>query len=867
MSATNGHANGTAPPADPQAVRQQLRDTRAKLRLIETQAQLRNAEQRHKLLESLWLGRDDWWGSDLWDVVMPRSQTGYATTPPTTAADRRHGNNWPLYQTEADLDRLRQRSRILTQTGGYGEGLLKNLVNYAVGAGGKYEILSKEKLPDADRSEPGTQLPDRLGQGVAAVQDFLDRWLERNGWNCCADPSGDTPISDSVETELCSRLYQDGEVFLRFYVDDDGWVCVRFVEPEQVINPPGATAADGWTWGIQHQMLPFEDVTKRLKYHIAWQDQTTAPHGDTVIGEVVDAKEILHIRAPGTRSTVKRGRPAFSFENAASLERASNLQRNASWGATIRAATAETWQHKIGTGDQISALESGLASRTRTNPLTGNTEFINDSRPGQRRRVPDGQELVPPAPDQTTSYLAGVQGDLRELATAFAAPEYLASGDASNNNFASIKEAGTPFARSTESVQSLLKSAFLRVVWKALRHAAARGVFPKQLLPLIDVQIELPQVVQRDGLQAAQEDQIAIQSGFDDPKSAALRRGYDWDTILANKQEHDELFGQQGEPLPMPGDDDGMGQPGAEPVPTGGSPHQAQAVRGNDLKTSVGGFNAITQLQTAYYAGEVPRQAAVANVVLLFGFSPQEAANLFPPVAPQKLTPDEPPAGPPGFPPGAGGGPPRPPTPPGGGGGEPPAPPFGESVREVKDDSGHQHGDDGKFTSGGGGAAKGDDDKGGSPHADLPGGSQLHDHAEAKAAEVQTKTKGLLAKLGAAGAYIKQKTKDVYNALERRYGRGQAIAIFAAGHVVGLATPLVVLPGSTLIGMAPFAAMSEIYLQAKKGLSKLRGKNEGVEEDEGEQLTPEQLKALGKELVEQLKAIWEKRPDAESAPE
>ena len=71
---------------------------------------------------------------------------------------------------------------------------------------------------------------------------------------------------------------------------------------------------------------------------------------------------------------------------------------------------------------------------------------------------------------------------------------------------------------------------------------------------------------------------------------------------------------------------------------------------------------------------------------------------------------------------------------------------------------------------------------------------------------------------------MKDKTKAVYSAMEKRYGRTQALGIFAAGHIVGIASPLVVVPGSVFLGMAPFAAMAECYLQAKRGIAKLTGR-------------------------------------------
>ena len=66
---------------------------------------------------------------------------------------------------------------------------------------------------------------------------------------------------------------------------------------------------------------------------------------------------------------------------------------------------------------------------------------------------------------------------------------------------------------------------------------------------------------------------------------------------------------------------------------------QADSIEGNDLRQTVGGLTAITGLQTEFYAGNIPREAAIANVSLLFGFTDAESASLFPEIAPQKLTP------------------------------------------------------------------------------------------------------------------------------------------------------------------------------------------------------------------------------------
>ena len=162
-------------------------------------------------------------------------------------------------------------------------------------------------------------------------------------------------------------------------------------------------------------------------------------------------------------------------------------------------------------------------------------------------------------------------------------------------------------------------------------------------------------------------------------------------------------------------------------------------------------------------------------------------------------------------------------------------------VKESRDASGHEHASDGKFGTGSGTPAKAGD-----AHADL------HAKAEKLAGKPGTASK-ILRTAGKIGAKVKEKTKALYSALEGRYGRRQAIAIFAAGHVLGLASPLAVVPGSTMLGMVPFAALAEVYLQAKRGVAKLR---EG-EDNEPETLTQEQIEEQAKKLLSEIKATFE----------
>lgn len=72
-----------------------------------------------------------------------------------------------------------------------------------------------------------------------------------------------------------------------------------------------------------------------------------------------------------------------------------------------------------------------------------------------------------------------------------------------------------------------------------------------------------------------------------------------------------------------------------------GSEDQAETAASGELAQTVGGLQAIASLQSQFYEGKIPQAAAVNNVVLLFGFTQDQAESLFPDIHPEKLTEDE----------------------------------------------------------------------------------------------------------------------------------------------------------------------------------------------------------------------------------
>lgn len=544
------------PAPKPTAPPRSLTEIKEERKLVRAQIQEQRLKYESQLLESLTLLLgDDFGGSDLWTRL--RDADGTQWIPVANPTDRRKGANWPLFRSEQELRRYQQASRVLCASNSYAKGLLKNVVNYTVAQGFGYNAASKETIePGAD--DPATV---RIKQLVKEAQNVIDRFLRRNRWNGLIDPRGSKIVTATREREIARRLIRDGEVFLRFYRELGGDLCVRFIEPEQVRNPPAGTAEQGWSYGIRHQMEPFEDVETPEEYYVAWMDASEK----TDLGEFVPASEMLHLRHPETDANCKRCIPEFAFDTLASLERASKLQRCLSVGAAVKAATAETWKHTSGaTAAGISDMRAAMADLVTTDPLTGNSEKQIRVRPGTIRDVPAGQEPVPESPSNTPAYIQGVQADLRQGSAAFCAPEYW-TGDASNSNYSSLETASAPPVKAGQCDQEYLKMAFALVVWQAVAWAVECQLLPEDVFDLVDIQVEAPTILHRNELEMAQVRQIEKQNQVLSRSTWCAETGRDPEIELANIEEDNDRLGANAQ-LPLPADQ----AVGAEAVIGGG---------------------------------------------------------------------------------------------------------------------------------------------------------------------------------------------------------------------------------------------------------------------------------------------------------
>lgn len=519
----------------------------------------------------------DFGGSDLfWSLQGPSGGIGY---PPANPGDRRHGRNWPFWVAEPQLNRLRQRSRILCTANSNTVGLLLNRTNYTIGKGFSYNAVPKKNRKR--KGKPDDALLDLADR----VQEVIDEFLARNQWNSAVDHTTASVVASNGEREAYRRRARDGEAFIRFYFEDNGRTTVCYLEPERIRNPGDASDGDGsgWYYGRRHQMEPYEDAKKVLELHAVWADPQTGQREleaeKTALGEIIPEGCFLHLLGPDTDSTIARGIPDFSYGTADALERASKLQKAISIAAAIHAAVAETWQVANATGAQVAAFAGGMGVSDMGPPGMSNPQQpsrYQDMENGTIRYGPEGFNLVPqPADASTAPGMEAVQGDLRQACAAFGAPEYW-TASTENGNYSNLMEASAPAVKQGENEQEYFRTAFGTVIWKAVHHAINSGLLPSNTAKLIDIQVEASAVRPQNELEKAQKDQILFTMKAKSPQTIAMEDGLDPDVEAANFQEAEQAAGGPGgqnNPLAMPPEEDDPTQPpGGPPKPPGGLP-------------------------------------------------------------------------------------------------------------------------------------------------------------------------------------------------------------------------------------------------------------------------------------------------------
>lgn len=509
---------------------------REKRELLQEQLKLDKVKKTRKLAENY---SPDYSLASYSELLTRYQDQSLGNYPISQSTDRQYGNNFPFWVSESQLSIIRASARYIVTTSPNAQGLLNGLTSYVIGCGFSYRIA-------AIRQKGASE------QLVTEVQKFIDSFIESNAWG-------------ELEQELFYRSREDGEAFLRLFPQLDGTMVVRTVEPEQIYQP-GGTTLDEWSYGIQTEL---DDVNTILAYHVNYRASKGVAKEDNMEGEIVPVEQMVHIKANVKRS-IKRGLSDFSFDTLDSFTQAGKLRRNIGEGAAVQAAIAAVRQHDTASSEQVTDFISTNIDYSTSNSL-GKTQNFEKLEPGSFLDIPKGMIYVPPpAAANSAAHLEVFAGLLRTAGNRHNAPEWLASSDASNGNYASSLTAEAPFTRHCLRLQEFYKGHFKKVIIAVINHAIDCGKFDSDLWDMVELQVKAPSVETRDKSAEANANQIYSTLGIKSKQTIAQEIGLDWNSEEINIDENPMQSGQMALPDEQPSqtqqqpEEDLAGQPPAD---------------------------------------------------------------------------------------------------------------------------------------------------------------------------------------------------------------------------------------------------------------------------------------------------------------
>lgn len=491
-----------------------------------------------QLMEDAWASSDPYTsqgasvaglGSAANDLFHPGAIGRHSARP----GSRQHGALPPYYYTEMQHWHLVDAARTVEAFCPTAVCILDVLTQFAIFTGFSYSVVERKKPgkkpppqspgPTPDGQPPGP-VPIETNPLADAATEWLDRWRDKNDWV-------------AWETEIFRRTRRDGEAFCILEPDDDeGWLRLRSVEPEQVKEPTDWTklripADHTFRFGI---LTRKKDTSVPLGYWVISQYNDAAN-----IGEFYEADEVFHLKTEWVDRQTKRGVSDF-FSVANDLPGVKKLLRNLREGSTVQASIAWIREHPEGM-DPVGLGSNAPPVTTRS----GQTSAV---------RYMDGPEILDVSRGMT--YTAGplgiagkndaliqvLQAALRNIGARWQMPEGLVSGDASNANLASALVAEAPFVHAMEARQWWYRNAFKRLLERVIDHAAMAGLIDggarENILDEIEVSVEMPPVIPRKALEETQKNKILNDSGVLSTQDWTAREDLDFDDQQAKFKAH-----------------------------------------------------------------------------------------------------------------------------------------------------------------------------------------------------------------------------------------------------------------------------------------------------------------------------------------
>lgn len=422
----------------------------------------------------------------------------------------------PPYRTTPELMWMRVIGKFLYYYNGYAINGYQSRVNYIIGKGHTYNAELRDSAGD-----PGAPI---------RVNAWLEKWLRKNKWK-----------RRQGETQL--RGDRDGEGFLRFFYPDDGYMLVRYVEPAAIVEPPtGEQTADyDDSFGIRTHK---DDIETPIAYWVQ------SPDG--IYGDWVPADQIQH-RKCNADSSLKRGVPLF-WGIRHSLDRSYDILKNNSLAIKIQSAIALIRKHqssKEAVRSFITAKQQDSLNQIGFKGGKGG-KFGKGGENDNVFRYPAGSILdssgnisyeFPTIGADPAKSVVALQAELRHIAVAIQMPEYMFTGDASNNNRASSDTAESPAMKRFQRDQECTVEADLEIIDMAQEHAVATGILDEADVLACRVTAEAPECETRSRLDDARIRQIDMGLKILSPQTAASQTGNNYEQEQSNIESHADRVG------------------------------------------------------------------------------------------------------------------------------------------------------------------------------------------------------------------------------------------------------------------------------------------------------------------------------------
>jgi hypothetical protein len=270
----------------------------------------------------------------------------------------------------------------------------------------------------------------------------------------------------------------------------------------------------------------------------------------------VERERMVHSKI-NVDDEVKRGLSDFYWVYSW-LNSGHKLLRNGVNGGAVLSAIAAVVEHPPSTTQgQVNSFKSGGAVDSYTEPTKNGTRtnYVQKYNAATMLHVRNGQKYhASPLASQGVvgSIVELEQAVLRMIGSNWCMPEYMISADASNNNYASILKAGSPFSEFISSLQGEAADEDEELLWKVLRISHQSGKFAygyswAEVKGAIEIQVETPGSKADDPEESTRINDTLNQRGLLSDRTWAAREGLDYEQEMVNGAKKAETM-----PIPYP---------------------------------------------------------------------------------------------------------------------------------------------------------------------------------------------------------------------------------------------------------------------------------------------------------------------------